>query len=184
MQGPTSLKAASRLQRMKRGCRRMLICPRPYLRPQEHLCARVGGRGGSRGNSRSGETALQPRNYSLTGSIGRWRIFPHLSSQLPSQPRRAGTPRPCLPFLSSLSACREGLPLSSCSPLPALVLVCTLLIRWARGQEAAPGRLPFLMSSMAMTRHLISVGGHCWPDTSGRAPGPVTASPLWPAASW
>lgn len=39
---------------------------------------------------------------------------------------------------------RAGLS-SSCFPRPAQVLVCTLLIRWARGQAAALGRLPFLM---------------------------------------
>ena len=48
-----------------------------------------------------------------------------------------------LPPLTSLPA--KKVPFLQLPPLPAQGLVCTFLIRWARGQEAAPERLPFLM---------------------------------------
>lgn len=151
MQGPSRLKASSKLQMLRGGGGGasenadlvLCLCLSPHTGCVS-VCAlgwKVGGaewKFRTRRKSQLGKcpfkefhpeldtfsSFIKPISFSAKVIWGQTSLTSFLSSY---------------PYLQRKSLC------SSCFPLPAQVLVCTLFIRWARGQEAAPGRLPFLM---------------------------------------
>lgn len=117
---------------------------------------------------------LQPRICSLKSFIKRLMILSFIS-QFPSQSRRFGTQPRCIPSSLPTCTCGEGLS-SSCLPLPAQVLVSTLLIGWARGQAAALGApVPNALNGHDTTLN-FRFSATAGETSAGRDLGPVTAS--------